>query len=71
MDGRDKPYRIHTSPSLRDSIARWLAAEAISESRLMPPMSPSLGHFGLAAGRHILAIQDTATLRDDGHRNSP
>ena len=36
----------------------------------MPPMSPSLGHFGLAAGRHILAIQDTATLRDDGHRNS-
>jgi len=49
-------------------FGRFLRCEAVSPGEMI---GTALAHTqGLVAGRHILAIQDTTTLRDDGNRRS-
>jgi hypothetical protein len=49
-------------------FGRFLRCEAVSPGEMIATASAHT--HGLVAGRHILAIQDTTTLRDDGNRRS-
>ena len=49
-------------------FGRFLANPAVTAAEM--GATAAAGTRALAAGRHILAIQDTTTLRDDGHRTS-
>ncbi len=49
-------------------FGRFLANPAVTVAEMCATAAADTR--ALAAGRHILAIQDTTTLRDDGHRTS-
>ena len=49
-------------------FGRFLRCEAVSPAEMIATACTHT--LGLVAGRHVLAIQDTTTLRDDGAKNS-